>query len=152
MAPAPDPWVRDEQRTIGDLLDRRLDSDPDGPFLEVCGTRWTAAEVDAATNRVAHGLTRLGVQPGDRVASLLENSPEALLTWWGAIKAGAVAVPVNTAHKGVILEHQISDAAPRVLVVQDDLSERVDAGITGIDGLDHVVTVSERARRSGDAT
>jgi crotonobetaine/carnitine-CoA ligase len=152
MAPAPDPWVRDEQRTIGDLLDRRLDSDPDGPFLEVCGTRWTAAEVDAATNRVAHGLTRLGVQPGDRVASLLENSPEALLTWWGAIKAGAVAVPVNTAHKGVFLEHQISDAAPRVLVVQDDLSERVDAGITGIDGLDHVVTVCERARRSGDAT
>ena len=152
MADAPDPWVRDEQRTIGDLLERRLARDPDGPFLEVCGTRWTAAELDAATNRIAGGLIRLGVRPGDRVASLIENSPEALLAWWGAVKAGAIAVPVNTAHKGVYLEHQIADAAPRVLVVQGDLSGRVGADITCIDGLDHVVTVGEPARRSDDAT
>jgi crotonobetaine/carnitine-CoA ligase len=52
----------------------------------------------------------------------------------------------------VYLEHQLSDAAPRVLVVQGDLSGRVGADITGIDRLDHVVTVGEPARRSDDAT
>ncbi len=44
-----------------------------------------------------------GCEPGDRVATLIENSPEATLAWWGILTAGAVAVPVNTAYKGSYL-------------------------------------------------
>ena len=63
----------------------------------------TAREVADTASRMAASLQALGVQRGDRVATLVENSPEALLAWWGTIWAGAVSVPINTAYKGEYL-------------------------------------------------
>ena len=103
---------------------RRLDADPDGPYLDVCGTSLTAAQVQRAAASLARALVEMGVAPGDRVATLIENSPEATLAWWGAITAGAVAVPVNTAYKGSYLRHQLADSGAKVLVVADALAER----------------------------
>jgi len=78
-------------------LEARLESDPDGEYLDVCGSKFSAAAVNDRACRLACGLLELGVQPGDRVATLLENSPEAMLAWWGAVRGGFVSVPVNTA-------------------------------------------------------
>ena len=50
-------------------------ADPDGPYLDFDGVALTAREMDRAANRIAHGLAALGVGRGDRVATLLENSP-----------------------------------------------------------------------------
>ena len=72
-------WVSGEQHTITALLDRRLADDPDSQYLDVCGTTFTAAEVNTTASRLANALRELGVRPGDRVANLIENSPEALL-------------------------------------------------------------------------
>ena len=148
MSPSPT-WVDSEQRTLVSLLDRRLANDADAPFLQVLDTAWTIAQFEAETNRIANALIALGVRPGDRVANLLENSPEGVLAWAGALKAGAIGVPVNTAHKGVYLEHQLRDAGPRVFVVQGDMTDRVDDAITGIDELEHIVTVGEASAAGG---
>src|SRR5687768_1727484 len=101
--PLTDVWISGEQQTIVRLLDRRLEEDPDGEYLDVCGTKVTAAEVASTGWRLANALRGLGVGPGDRVATLIENSPEAMFSWWGAVTAGAVAVPINTAYKGEYL-------------------------------------------------
>ena len=50
------------------------------------------------------------MRPGDRVATLVENSAEAMLAWWGIVRGGAVAVPINTAYKGEYLRHQLTDS------------------------------------------
>jgi crotonobetaine/carnitine-CoA ligase len=42
----------------------------------------------------------MGVRPGDRVATLVENSIEASLAWWGVVGGGAVAGPIKTPNKG----------------------------------------------------
>jgi crotonobetaine/carnitine-CoA ligase len=133
-----DAWSSGEPRTILDLLDRRLATDPDGAYLDACGTRFTAAELDARSNQLANGLADLGVHKGDRVAALLDNGPEAVLTWFATVKLGAVAVPVNTAHKGGYLQRQLVDADPRVLVVQEDLADRADGALEGVESLAHV--------------
>ena len=77
--------------------------------------------------RLAAALSSLGVEPGDRVATLLENSPEAVLSWWATVMAGAISVPINTAFKGAYLTHQLVDSGAEVLIVQADLVDRVAA-------------------------
>src|ERR1035437_1550640 len=103
-------WRRTDPFTCNLVLDRRLDTDPDSPYLDVCGTSFTAAEVASIANRIAHTYVGLGVKPGDRVATLIENSPEAMLAWWGAVRGNVVAVPINTAYKGDYLVHQLVDS------------------------------------------
>jgi crotonobetaine/carnitine-CoA ligase len=74
-------------------------------------------ELDRETDRVANGLAAAGIGRGDRVATLLFNTPEFPLVWFGAAKLGAVLVPINTALKGEILRYELADSAPKGVVV-----------------------------------
>src|ERR1700728_4101896 len=130
-----------EQLTLGTLLERRVEQDPDGAYLHVCGTALTARQVDDSANRLANAFTELGVRAGDRVATLIENSPEATLSWWGTVQAGAIAVPVNTAYKGEYLRHQLADSGSRVLVVEASLADRASDVLGQIDGLAPLVVI-----------
>ena len=136
-------WRSDEQHTIPSLLEARLESDPDSEYLDVCGTAFSAAQVDDVACRLANGLRELGIRPGDRVATLVENSPEAMLAWWGSVRGGAVAVPVNTAYKGRYLSHQLGDSGARVLLVSASLADRAAAVVDELDQLTHVVLIDD---------
>jgi carnitine-CoA ligase len=113
------------QTTVLDALARRLASDPDGPYLDFDGVALTAREMDRAANRAAHALAGLGVVAGDRVATLLENSPEQVISFFAALKLGAIQVPINTAYKGEFLRHVLADSGARVVVTQASLAARV---------------------------
>ena len=136
-------WIGGSQRTVVALLEQRLEDDPHGEYLDVCGTKVTAAEVAATANRVAGALADLGVRPGDRVATLVENSAEAMLAWWGIVRSGAVAVPVNTAYKGDYLRHQLTDSGARALVVAADLADRAARVAGRAPDLDHVIVIGD---------
>ena len=136
-------WTSETQHTIPSLLEARLSSDPDGEYLDVCGTTFTARQVDDIACRLASALTELGVRPGDRVATLVENSPEAMLAWWGAIRGGHVAVPVNTAYKGQYLRHQLHDSGSSVLIVQRSLADRAADVVDELPELRHVVVFDD---------
>jgi crotonobetaine/carnitine-CoA ligase len=136
-------WIGGEQRTIPQLLEERLESDPNGEYLDICGTKFSAAQVNESACRIANGLSQLGAQPGDRVATLIENSPEAMLSWWGTIRGGFIAVPVNTAYKGQYLRHQLNDAGATVLVIQRSLSDRLASVVGELDHLRQVVVVED---------
>ena len=138
-------WIPGEQTTVARLLAHRLEVDPDGPYLDVCGVAMTAAEVAETARRLANALADLGVGRGDRVATVIENSAEAMLAWWGIVTAGAIAVPINTAYKGEYLRHQVADSGSKVLVVEADLMERVAAVAGQIDTLHHVVAIDDQA-------
>src|SRR5258705_4125404 len=97
------------ETTVLDALAGRLAADPDGPYLDFDGVALSAREMDQAANRIAHGLDGLGVGPGDRVATLLENSPEQVISFFAALKLGAIQVPINTAYKGEFLRHVLAD-------------------------------------------
>jgi long-chain acyl-CoA synthetase len=59
------------------------------------GREATYAELSRETDAVANGLAELGVDPGDRVALFLPNSVTFLTAYFGAMKRGAVPVPIN---------------------------------------------------------
>ncbi|MET0147660.1 MAG: AMP-binding protein, partial [Acidimicrobiales bacterium] len=113
-----------------------------------------AGEVSRSAARIGGALRALGVQPGDRVASLIENSAEAVLVWFGILWAGGVAVPVNTAYKGEYLRHQLTDCGARALVVQADLAERAERVVPEVAAIQHVVVIDgdPGAGRFGSAT
>lgn len=131
--------------TVNAALRSRVEMDPDSEYLDVNGEKVTAAEAFDIACRLANAYAEMGVRPGDRVATLIENSIEGALAWWGVVLAGAVAVPINTAYKGQYLRHQLHDSGAQVVIVQDDLTDRLD-GISGeLPDLGHVVTLGRQA-------
>ena len=89
----------------------------DALFLESPGRlRWTYGDMRRLSGQVARALVGIGVKPGDRVASQAEKSPEALLLYLGALRAGAVYLPLNTAYTPAELDYFIGDAEPALFV------------------------------------
>jgi crotonobetaine/carnitine-CoA ligase len=138
-------WADAGQHTLPGLLDERLAADPDGPFLDCCGTMYTAAAIEDAANRVAAALAALGVGHGSTVATICENSPAAVLSWFAAARLGAIYVPVNTALKGSLLRHQLADASATVVIVQEDLLSRPAEILDSIDSVAHLVVAGSAA-------
>ena len=136
-------WAGGEQFTVPQLFARRLETDPDSEYLDIAGTKLTAGDVMGAADRFGGVLHELGTAQHDRVASLLENSSPALLTWAGTVCAGRVAVPINTAYKGAYLTHQLNDSGSRVMVVAASYLDRVAAIARDVPTLEHVIVVED---------
>jgi acyl-CoA synthetase (AMP-forming)/AMP-acid ligase II len=81
--------------SVAQLLRDAATANPHGIAIDGDGRRVTFAELDAAANRVANALIRAGVAPGDRIGFIDRNSTEYWETFLGALKAGAVLVPLN---------------------------------------------------------
>ena len=86
------------------------------------GQAFTFRELDAWTDELASSLAALGVGPGDRVLGLVGNRAESIGLLFAAAKLGATWVPVNTGLRGAFLQHQLHNAEPRVVVVEDRLA------------------------------
>jgi carnitine-CoA ligase len=71
--------------------------------------------------RVAHGLVNLGAQPGDRVCVFTRCPYTAVTAMFASWHAGLVYSPVNFSLRGGPLSHQVSDAAPAIIVCEDAL-------------------------------
>src|SRR5690606_37357720 len=84
---------------------------------------FTAADLLDAAARCAGLLQAHGVQPGDAVAIMMGNRPEWIHAFFGASWAGAIVVPLNNSLRGPILESMLARTAPRVVIVEDTLSD-----------------------------
>jgi malonyl-CoA/methylmalonyl-CoA synthetase len=89
------------------------------------GRRVTYGEIPAATARIANLLRDLGLAPGDRVAGLLDKSPEGLLLYLGCCRAGMVYLPVHVELTLPEVEHVLRDATPRLVVARPDWAARL---------------------------
>jgi crotonobetaine/carnitine-CoA ligase len=117
--------------SIRGLLERQVARFADKPLLRCDGEDFTYADVDARANAVANALHDCGLRSGSRVAMLMENSPDWIAVWLGAAKLGAVAVTLNTAHKGEGLRYLLDHSRADALVIDAELAPRV-AALSGI--------------------
>jgi long-chain acyl-CoA synthetase len=93
---------------------------PEAPAVVAGDERLTWAELDAAVDRAAAGYAALGLAPGDRVAVQLPNGLPWLRAALGALRAGLVVVPVNTAYTDPELEYVLGDSGAALLVAAVD--------------------------------
>jgi len=82
------------------------------------GPPLTYAELAERAGRVAAAWQELGVRPGDRVLLILPDSPDWLACFFGTIKMGAVAVPVNPFTRASDYAYYVSDCRPRLALVE----------------------------------
>lgn len=117
-------------------------------------TRLSYAELDEKTERVAHGLRRLGVSAGDRVLVQLPNRAEFLLLWFALMKLDAVPVHTQPGHRSSEITHlaRLSDAVAYVIpdvhagFDHRDLARSVAAASPS---LKHVVVVGSPGEEDG---
>jgi len=107
----------EDYATLGELIRGKARKNGDRIALRFGDRVFSYAELDRETNRVSNGLAAAGIGRGDRVASLLFNSPEFPLTWFGSAKRGSILVPLNTGLKGELLRYELADSAPAGLVI-----------------------------------
>jgi len=108
----------------------------------VLGTRRiTYGELDAASNKVANALLELGMKRGAHVAILMSHSPEWVINYFGVIKAGGVAVLLNTALKAPELDSLLLDSDSEFLITEKEFSRLISSVLPHIPLLKHVIEV-----------
>ena len=109
------------------LLDEAAAQHRDRPCTNFFGKQLSYHQVKELSDRFAHGLRRLGVKKGDRVALLLPNSPAFVIAYFGTLKAGGVVVPLNPLYSSRELAFHLSDSAAKAAVTIPIFLEKVAA-------------------------
>src|SRR5581483_1043551 len=119
-------------RILSTILTRQAERYGDR-VLQVAGeTHWTFAQTAGIAAASAQALVDAGIKPGDRVALMCSNRPEFLQVYLGCAWLGAIAVPINTALRGLQLSHFFRNSRPALLVVEaqfTDAIQSVEAGV-----------------------
>ncbi|HEY0225181.1 MAG TPA: amino acid adenylation domain-containing protein, partial [Mycobacterium sp.] len=118
-----------EAATLPDLVRRRASLSPDAVAVVYEGREYTYREIDEESNRVVHWLIEQGVGTEDRVAVLLDKSPELVITGLGILKAGAVYLPVDPTYPEDRLTFILGDADAK-LVLREPISSLADYPVT----------------------
>jgi benzoate-CoA ligase family protein len=95
--------------------------------IETEATRVSYGQLRETVNRFGNGLRKLGVRIEERVFLLLLDGPEFAISFFGAIKIGAVPVPVNTLLKPLDYQYLLSNSRARVAVVSESLYPQIRA-------------------------
>jgi benzoate-CoA ligase family protein len=121
-------FLPDEFNAAAYFVDRHIiDGRADKIAIECGEVQVTYRQLFERVNQVGNILRELGVRIEERVFLLLLDSPEFAASFFGAIKIGAVPVPVNTLLKSPDYEYLLNDSRARVAIVSDSLAASIEA-------------------------
>ena len=123
------------------LLDDAAASFPTSTAVSFLGSRLTYRALVDQVDRCATALAGLGVGPGDRVALVLPNCPQFVVTFFATLRLGAVAVPHNPLYTAPELRALLADSGARVVVCLDRFYDTV-AQVRADTAVEHVVVTS----------
>jgi len=105
------------------------------------GQAYSYAQVAELANRVGNGLLELGLDMEQRVALLMLDSPQLAAAFFGAIKIGAVPVPLNTLLRPNDYVYMLNDSRARILLIHAGLWKQLAHILPELKYLRHVVVV-----------
>ncbi|GAA1487632.1 non-ribosomal peptide synthetase [Brachybacterium sacelli] len=135
--------------TVLDRLARTAREQPEAPALLDPRGDLSAAELLGRVESLAAGLAEKGVRRGDRVVIALPRDADAVTVLLGALRAGAVAVPVDSTHPDARLTQVLAAAAARVVVTADPT--RFEALLAASDGASAIPVLTAAALPAGGA-
>ncbi|MGF0314926.1 (2,3-dihydroxybenzoyl)adenylate synthase [Nocardia fluminea] len=141
-------------RTLGDLLRDTARTQPQRPAVLSDAGAHSYAELDAAADRMAHGLLALGINPGDRVIVQLPNIPEFATALFGVLRAGIIPVLTLPAHRRAEIEHLAALSEAVAYLIPDrlgdfDYRELATTVRQAVPGLRHVLVAGDPGTRDG---
>lgn len=107
------------------FLEQSAKDYPDSYAIYFMGKRITYRELLQMSYQFAHALMSRGVKKGDRVAIMLPNTPQAVISYYGALFAGAIVVMTNPLYTERELIHQLNDSGAETIITLDLLYKRV---------------------------
>ena len=133
------PW----DTTIGEVLDRITDADPDKIFVEIGGVSYSYGEIREGVLRTAAMFREKGVKHGDRVCLFMPNAIEYLYCWFGLSELGAISVPINTAYRRDETAYILNNADAVALVTDPSLADVAGAAADLAPGIRHRILRGE---------
>ena len=121
---------------------------PDKPVAVFDGGQLTYRELDELSDRLAASLERAGIEPGDPVALQLPNIPQFLISYFGILKAGAVAVPMNVLLKAPEMAFHLGDSRAKILITWEGVLGEAAKGAEAA-GLSEIYAVGHPADAPG---
>jgi fatty-acyl-CoA synthase len=115
-------------RTLGDLLDDIAAARPTAEATVFRGERLTYAALEARADDLARALLFVGVRRGDRVAVLLPNRPEWLITAFAASKIGAITAAISTFSSPREIAWSVTHCRPAAIVTVESFRGRAYLG------------------------
>ena len=133
------------------ICDIHAERAPDAPALlheQADGSlrTWSFGEIAANAGRCANVLAHLGVAPGTVVGIHLPQCPETLIAHVAIQRLGAIALPLFTLFGPDAIGYRLADSGARVLITTPEALERTAEAIRGVEGVKHVLTVSDGPR------
>lgn len=113
------------ENTLGQLVESKAHQHKDRTFLFFEDRQISYEALDHFSNQCAQALRAVGLQKNDKVAVMVQNHPNCLYTWFGSLKLGAVEVPINTAYKGDLLKHILTNSQSKLLIIDGSLLDRL---------------------------
>lgn len=137
--------------SLGELLTNQATRFARQPYLLLGEQSLTYPDVELQASALAAGLQKLGLQSGDRIALLLPNIPAFVISFFAAMKAGLIVVPVNVRRHSTEVLSRLNKTAPKALITFSDPAnywgvdhlEIVNELHPQLPGLDHLITISE---------
>jgi long-chain acyl-CoA synthetase len=119
--------------SLGEVLPRAALRFGDGAALVIEGRSFSFRELDDMSSALAASLVRLGVKPGDRVTLYAPNSWEWIVSYYGALKTGAVINPVNVMLTPAEIVYVTKDCGAKALIGSPEkVAAALAAGVTGL--------------------
>ncbi|MFC6337392.1 amino acid adenylation domain-containing protein, partial [Pseudomonas karstica] len=114
-----------ERMLLQEWFEQHVRARPNASAVQADGVSLSYAQLNARANRIAHRLIAAGLRPDERVALLVERSPEMIIGILAILKAGGAYVPLDPNYPQDRLQHMLGDSAPRVLLSQGNLAEQL---------------------------
>src|SRR5512136_2986108 len=132
---------READMNIIQALEDTASAIPDREAIVLATRRITYGELDAASNRVANALLKLGMKKATHVAILVSHSTEWVINYFGVIRGGGVAALLNTALKAPELDSLLRDSDSEILITEKKFSRMLSSVLSHIPLLKHVIEV-----------
>ncbi|MHB8508632.1 MAG: long-chain-fatty-acid--CoA ligase [Candidatus Dormibacteria bacterium] len=124
------------------ILEESTRKNPDKVAIILEQFKMTYAQLNAGANQVANGLRAAGIAPGERVGIMLPNVPQFPVIYFGILKAGCVAVPMNVLLKAPEVEYYLGDSESSAVFFWDMFAAEAVGGASKVASIRHKIQVS----------
>lgn len=114
-----------EEMPLQQFLTNAARNTPEKIAIHFMGKDMKYKELHESALRFAQYLQKLGIEKGDRIALMLPNTPQTVISYYGALYAGATIVMTNPLYTEREIEYQLKDSGAKVIVSLDILYPRI---------------------------
>ncbi len=108
-------------KSLGEVFDEATEKWKDKTALVFYGKKISYKELREKVDRLANALFDIGIRKGDRVAILLLNSPEHVISFYAVIKLGAIVTPISPVYISLEIKQQLENSRANNIICQDIL-------------------------------